>query len=88
MVNKNFRAPGMSKNVIFLTFLPIAPLSDPFLGYFDLHNVGRLKGYLHMKFGRNRSVNKNFRDRGGDKKRDFSHFFPDCSLVRPFSRVL
>jgi hypothetical protein len=64
MVNKNFGAPGMSKNVIFLTFLPIAPLSDPFLGYFDFPNVGRPKGYLLIKFGRNRLVNKNFRAPG------------------------
>jgi hypothetical protein len=54
MVYKNFRAPGMSKNVFFLTFLPVAPLSDAFLGYFDFPNV---------------------------KKRDFFHFFPNCSLV-------
>jgi hypothetical protein len=63
LLNKNFRARGMSKNMIFLTFLPIAPLSDPFLGYFDLPNVERPKSYLHIKFGRNRLVNKNFRAR-------------------------
>jgi hypothetical protein len=64
MVYKNFRAPGMSKNVFFLTFLPVAPLSDPFLGYFDFPNVGRPNGYLLIKFGRNRLVNKNFRAPG------------------------
>jgi hypothetical protein len=77
MVYKNFRAPGMSKNVFFLTFLPVAPLSDAFLGYFDFPNVGRPNGYLLIKFGQNRLVNKNFYSAGDVKKRDFSHLFPD-----------
>jgi hypothetical protein len=54
----------MSKNVIFRTFFPIAPLSDPFPGYFDFPNVGRPKGYFLIKFGRNRLVNKNVRAPG------------------------
>jgi hypothetical protein len=64
LVNNNFRAPGMSKTMILLTLLPIAPLSDPFLVYFDLPNVGRPKGYLLIKFSRNRLVSKNFRAPG------------------------
>jgi hypothetical protein len=61
----------MSKNVIFLTFFPIAPLSDPFSGYFDFPNVGRPKGYFLIKFGRNRLVNKNVRAPGVLKNRKF-----------------
>jgi hypothetical protein len=61
----------MSKNVIFRTIFPIAPLSDPFSGYFDFPYVGLPKGYFHIKFGRNRLVNKNVRAPGVLKNRKF-----------------
>jgi hypothetical protein len=61
----------MSKNVIFRTFFPIAPLCDHFPGYFDLPNEGRPNRYLHIKFGRNRLVNKNVRAPGVLKNRKF-----------------
>jgi hypothetical protein len=64
MVNKNFRAPGMSKNVCFSNYFANCYLVGPFFGYFDLPNVGRLKGYLLIKFGGNRLVNTNFRAPG------------------------
>jgi hypothetical protein len=54
----------MSNNVIFCTFFPLAPLSDPFPGYFDFPNVERPKSYFLIKFGRNRFVNKNVRPPG------------------------
>jgi hypothetical protein len=47
-----------------IPIIPIAPFSEPFLGYFDIPNVGRPKGYLLIKFGQNRLVNKNFRAPG------------------------
>ena len=51
----------MSKKVIFLTFFPIAFLSNPFSGYFEFPSVGRPVSYIHIEFGRNRPINKNFR---------------------------
>jgi hypothetical protein len=78
MEYKNFGVPGVSENVIFLTILPITPLSDPFLGYFDL-NAGRPKGYLLIKFGRNRLVNENFRAPGVQA----SVIFPTFPLITP-----
>jgi hypothetical protein len=71
LVNKNFTARGMSKNVIFRTFFPIAPLCDHFPGYFDLPNEGRPNRYIHIKFDRNRLVNKNVRAPGVLKNRKF-----------------
>jgi hypothetical protein len=43
LINKNFTARDMSKNVIFLTFFRIAPLSYPFSRYFDFPYVERHK---------------------------------------------
>jgi hypothetical protein len=54
--------------VIFLTFFPIAPLSDPFPGYFYLPNVRRPKGYFLIKFGRNRLVKQKCLSSGGIEK--------------------
>jgi hypothetical protein len=71
LVNKNFTARGMSKNVIFRTFFPIAPLCDHFPGYFDLPNERRPNRYIHIKFDRNRLVNKNVRAPGVLKNRKF-----------------
>jgi hypothetical protein len=59
----------MSKKVTFLTFFPIAFLSNPFSGYFDFPSVGRPVNYFHMEFGRNRLVNKNVRARGLPRNR-------------------
>jgi hypothetical protein len=61
----------MSKKVIFLTFFPIASLSNPFSGYFDFPSVGRPNSYFLIKFGRNRLVNKNFRAPGVSKNQKF-----------------
>jgi hypothetical protein len=66
----------MSKNVIFLTFFPIDPLSDPFLGYFDFPHVGSPNRYLHTNVGRNQLVNKNVRAPGVLKNRKFPLFVP------------
>jgi hypothetical protein len=74
----------MSKNVTFLTFFPIAPLSAPFSGYFDFPNVGRPKGYFLIKFDRNRLVNKNVRAPGVLKNRKF----PFWGGPTPFSQLL
>jgi hypothetical protein len=70
LVNKNVRA-RVSTKVIFLTFFSIASLSEAFSGYFNFHNVGRPKGYIPIKFGRNRLVNKNVRTLGVLKNRKF-----------------
>jgi hypothetical protein len=61
----------MLKNVIFLTFFPIAPLSDPFSRYFDFPYVEHRKHYFRIKFGRNPLVNKNVRAPGVSKNRKF-----------------
>jgi hypothetical protein len=53
--------------------------------YIDYCEVGGSNRNLHIKFGRNRLVNKNFRA-GDVKKRDFSHFFPVAPLSDPFPR--
>ncbi len=58
VVNKNFTARGVSKNVIFSTISPIAPLSDPLSGYFDFGKVGRSNLYVRIKFGVNRLKKK------------------------------
>jgi hypothetical protein len=71
LINKNFRAREMSKNVIFLTFFPIAPLLDPFPRYFGFSCVERHKHYFPIKFGRNPLVNKNVRVPGVSKNRKF-----------------
>jgi hypothetical protein len=80
LVNKNFTALGVSKNLIFPSFSQFSRLSDRFFRKCDYCNVGRQKVYLGIKFGRNRLVNKNFIARG-IKKRDFSHFFSTISVV-------
>ena len=71
LVNKNFIVRGMSKNVIFRTIFPTAPLSDPFSGYFNFSNVEHPNGYFHIEFGRNRLVNKNVRAPGVSKNQKF-----------------
>jgi hypothetical protein len=43
LINKYFRAREMSKNVIFLTYFRITPLSDPFSRYFDFPHAERHK---------------------------------------------
>jgi hypothetical protein len=74
LINKNFTAREMSKNVIFLTFFRIAPLSDPFSRYFDFPYVERHKHYFRIKFGRNPLVKKNVRVPGVSKNRKFPLF--------------
>jgi hypothetical protein len=74
LINKNFRAREMSKSVIFLTFFPIAPLSDPFSRYFDFPYVERHEHWFRIKFGRNPLVNKNVRVPGVSKNRKFPLF--------------
>jgi hypothetical protein len=64
----------MSKSVIFLTFFPIAPLSDPFSRYFDFPYVERHEHWFRIKFGRNPLVNKNVRVPGVSKNRKFPLF--------------
>jgi hypothetical protein len=55
----------------FSHFFPIAPLCDHFPAYFDLPNKVRPNRYIHIKFGRNRLVNKNVRAPGVLKNRKF-----------------
>ena len=71
LVNKNFIVRGMSKSLVFRTIFPTTPLSDPFSVYFNFPNVGRRNGYFHIKFGRNRLVNKNVRAPGVSKNQKF-----------------
>ncbi len=57
----------------------ISRLSDPFSGKFGYRYVGGPKDYVHMKFGRSRLVNKNFRA-VGVVKTEIPYFWVD----RPF----
>ncbi len=83
-VNKNFRAVGVVKNVSFLSFSLIFRTCNPLWGLSHHLQVGRPYGYLHIKFGQNRPVNKNFRALGVVKT-EISHFLGGLT---PFSVFL
>ncbi len=73
-VNKNFRAVGVVKNVTFRSFSLIFRTCNPLSGLSHHPEVGRPYGYLHIKFGQNRPVNKNFRALGVFKNSKFPFF--------------
>jgi hypothetical protein len=71
LVNKNFRDRGMSKNVIFRTFSRLLPCATIFPGTLTFLMKDVPTAILHIKFGRNRLVNKNVRAPGVLKNRKF-----------------
>ncbi len=76
-VNKNFSTVGVVKDVIFPSFSPISQTSNPFWGLPHHHEVGHSHSSVHIKFGRNLPVNKNFRAVGAVK----NVIFPSFSLI-------
>ncbi len=80
---KNFRAEGVVKNVIFPSFSLIFGTCNTLSRLSHSHEMGRPQGYLHMKFGRNRPVNKNFSAVGVVKYVIFPSFSPISQTSNP-----
>ncbi len=73
--------------MILPRFFPITPLWDPFSQYFDGREMDPPNHYLHVKFGENQLVNKNFTAQGVSKNVIFP-CFSQLLLVGPLFRVL